>query len=59
MKLIQASTIKPTEFNVLLRPEKVEEVTAGGIILPDMTQDSKKYAETKGEIVAMSSLAFS
>lgn len=52
------SGIHPTEFKVLLAPKEVQEKTAGGIYLPDITKDSEKYAATEGVIVAISHLAF-
>jgi chaperonin GroES len=53
------SGINPTEFRVLVRPEKVEERTAGGIIIPDQTKDRDQYAVMKGTLIAMSPVAFS
>ena len=50
--------IIPTEYKVLVEPKSVEEVTRGGIIIPDMTKDSEKYAQIEGTIVAKSPLAF-
>lgn len=43
-------TIKPLGDHVLVKPVKVEEVTASGIVLPD-TVDKEKKAE--GEVVAV------
>lgn len=53
------SGIMPTEYKVLIAPKETEERTAGGIIIPDTTKDKEKYAQTEGEIVAVSHLAFS
>lgn len=53
------SGIIPTEYKCLIEPKSVEEVTAGGIILPDMTKDSEKYSATEGTLIAVSHLAFS
>ena len=52
------SGITPTEFNVLILPNAVEEVTKGGIIRPVETLDKDKYAQMEGRIVAVSPLAF-
>lgn len=52
------SGITPTEFKVLVRPDPVEEVTKGGILLPDQKKDADKFATTDGTIVALSHLAF-
>lgn len=51
--------IQPIEFNVLVKPQTVEEKTKGGIILSDVTKEADKYAQQRGEIVALSPLAFS
>lgn len=47
------------EFKVLVKPDPVEEKTAGGVWLPDDHKEKLQYAVTKGTIVAMSPLAFS
>lgn len=51
--------INPTEFKVLIAPKPVEEITKGGIIIPDKTVDEEKYGATEGVIIALSHLAFS
>lgn len=56
---VNPTGITPTEFKVLIEPKAVEEVTKGGIIIPDATKDSEKYAQTEGRIIARSPLAFS
>jgi chaperonin GroES len=53
------SGINPTEYRVLVRPESVEEKTAGGIIIPDQTKDRDQYAVVKGTLVDVSPVAFS
>jgi len=50
--------IRPTAFKVLVAPRKVEERTAGGIIIPDETKDRQQYAAMEGELIAVSPLAF-
>lgn len=45
--------ILPTGGHVLVKPEKVEEVTKGGIILTQTTRDSEQAAATIGTIVAI------
>lgn len=47
------SKILPTGGHVLVKPEKVEEVTKGGIILTQTTRDSEQAAATIGTIVAI------
>ena len=52
-------TIQPIEFNVLVKPQDIEQKTKGGIILVDQTVEADKYAQQRGEIIAVSPLAFS
>ena len=52
------SGISPTEYNVLVKPEKVDEATKGGVILAASTLDRKQAFATKGRIIAVSPLAF-
>jgi len=52
------SGIEPTEFNVLLVPDKVEEVSKGGILIPDLTKDRMQAAAVTGTLIAASPLAF-
>lgn len=57
-KMKNASGITPTEFKVLIDPKPVEK-KIGSIIIPETTQESEKYAQIEGRIVAVSPLAFS
>lgn len=52
------SGINPTEHKVLIKPQDVEKVTAGGIIIPPSKEDQEKFSQTIGHIVAASPLAF-
>lgn len=56
--MTNATGIQPTEFKCLVAPKAIEEVTKGGIILPDTTKDSEKFATVEGTLVALSHLAF-
>jgi chaperonin GroES len=51
--------IMPMEFNVVVRPDKPEQKTAGGILLPESTRDANQLAADEGELVAVSPHAFS
>ena len=53
------SGIHPTEFKVVIRPEEVETVTKGGIIIPLSEAEKLQNAATEGTIIAVSPLAFS
>src|SRR3990167_1921552 len=52
------SGVSPTEFKVLVRPDKVDEKTAGGIWKPQDLREKEQAATTAGEIIAVSPLAF-
>lgn len=56
--MVNTSGIEPTEFKCLVEPKPVEVRTKGGIILPDQTAESEKYAALEGRLVALSHLAF-
>jgi chaperonin GroES len=45
--------IKPVEYKVLIKPEKIEDRSAGGIYLPDSARERQQYAVDRGEIVAI------
>jgi len=45
--------IFPTGGHVLILPEKVEEKTQGGIIIPDTVIDKEQQAATIGKIIAI------
>lgn len=51
------SGINPTEFKVLIDPTPIQ-AKIGSIFIPETTQDSEKFAQIKGRIVAVSPLAF-
>ncbi len=53
------SGIHPTEFKVVIRPEEIEKITKGGIILPTSEAEKLQNAATEGTIIAVSPLAFS
>ncbi len=52
------SGIYPTEYKVLVQPDKVEEKTSGGIFLPEDVQEKDQHASTKGTLIDISPLAF-
>ncbi len=53
------SGLMPLEFNVVVRLDKAEEKTAGGIYLPPSKQDRDTFECEEGDLVAVSPLAFS
>ena len=50
---INQSGIIPTGGHILVRPDKVEEVTAGGIIMPQETRDREQLGTTVGIVIAI------
>ena len=52
------SGILPTEYKVLVKPDKLEEKTKAGIYLPDTHIEKQDASATTGKIVAVSPLAF-
>ncbi len=58
MVTINLSGLRPVEFKVLVRQHKVEEVSKGGIVIPDIVRDREQAAAVEGEIIAVSPLAF-
>lgn len=56
-RIPELSELKPgitmCEFNVLISPEEIEEVTPGGIILAQQTKDMEQDAVTVGRIVSL------
>jgi len=58
LAVVNSSRGSPTEFNVLVRPIEIEEVTAGGIIKPQMAREREQAAAVEGQIVSISPLAF-
>ena len=53
IKDINQSGILPTGGHLLVLPDKVEEMTTGGIILPQETRDKEQQAATVGTLVAV------
>lgn len=50
--------IAPFEFKVVVLPNKVNEKSRGGVIIPDVVQGQQQQAVSKGTIVAVSPFAF-
>jgi chaperonin GroES len=50
--------IKPILYNVVVKPRKVEEKTAGGLYMPDEVREKEQHGEMRGTIVAKSPGAF-
>jgi chaperonin GroES len=59
LEIENPSGIQPVEYNLVVRPEKVADKTAGGLHIPDTIRDRDQYGEHKGTILAVSPMAFS
>lgn len=40
-------------YRVLIKPEKIEEVTAGGIVLPETVREKERLVTQTGEVVGI------
>jgi co-chaperonin GroES (HSP10) len=49
---------RPAGWRVLILPIEIEEVTKGGILLPQQAVDQKEFAQMCGEILAIGPLAW-
>ncbi|MEM6682599.1 MAG: co-chaperone GroES [Pseudomonadota bacterium] len=53
------SGIKSLDLRLLVKPDSVQEKTAGGIFLPDDHKEREKFAACKATVVNVGDLAFS
>ena len=56
--MLNTTGIEPTEYNVLVKLDGVEEKTSGGIIMTTGTVDRDQALQTRRTLVAVSPLAF-
>lgn len=59
MSFANMTGIIPTEYRVLIKPDPVEEKTAGGIIIPERQKDREQAGTQTGTVVASGGNAFS
>lgn len=52
------SGIRPVDMRVLVKPDPVEQKTAGGLWKPEQAMDKEKYSGTKATLVAAGDNAF-
>ena len=55
---MNTSGIRPVEYNVLVKPDVVEEKTAGGLYIPDDKRERDQFGQIMGELIAVSPAAF-
>lgn len=53
MQQLNASGVQPLDLRVLVKPDSIEQVSKGGIILPPSTTEADKFAMQKGTLVAV------
>lgn len=58
MSDINISGIQPTGGHLLVKPEKVEEKTAGGIYIPETAREKEQQAATVGQLISVGSSAW-
>lgn len=55
---MNTSGIRPSEYNVLVKPKEVEEKTDGGLWLPEQAREKEEFARMEGTLIAASPAAF-
>ena len=50
--------IRPMGYQILVKPDVVEEKTKGGIILPDKVKDRDQFGQESGVFIDAGSIAF-
>ena len=55
---MNTSGIQPVDYRVLVKPETIEETTAGGIVIPDNIRGRHEMAGIKATLVAVGAQAF-
>ena len=55
---MNTSGLKPTEYNVLIKPKQAKKKTSGGLLLPEDVTQKDGFAQTRGVIVAIGPMAF-
>ena len=55
---VNTSGLSPVEYKILIVPEEVEKVSAGGIVMAVTTTERDKMAQVKGKLIAIGGNAF-
>ena len=58
MSIVNSSGITPTGGHLLVLPDKVEEITAGGIYIPKTAQEKEQQAATVGVLISVGASAW-
>lgn len=57
-KIKNKSGLVPVEYKLVIRPEKIEKITKGGIYIPPAAHERSEYAQTRGVIIALGGNVF-
>jgi chaperonin GroES len=57
-EFVNTSGILPVDKKVVVLPERLEEVTSGGIVIPDTVRERHDMAHLKATIIAVGAQAF-
>jgi chaperonin GroES len=52
------SGIYPVGYRVLVKPDPIEQKTAGGIVIPDSLKEGHDRAQATGQVIALGEFAF-
>jgi len=52
------SKVRPIDYRVVVRPDEIEEISKGGIILPPGTRERDRLKQEKGTLIAKGDAAF-
>lgn len=55
---LNTSGLVPVDLRILVKPDVVEEVSKGGVFIPEASRDKQKYAATKATFIAAGANAF-
>lgn len=44
--------VRPVEYKVLIKPDKVDDKSSGGLYLPDSVRDKQQFAVDRGEVIS-------
>lgn len=57
-RAINKSGLQPVEYKILIEPEEVEQMSAGGIVLAMETTEKERMAQVRGRLIAVGGNAF-
>jgi chaperonin GroES len=50
--------LQPSGYRVLIKPDAIEETTAGGIIIPETTRQKDQFRQSISTVIAIGEFAF-